>query len=268
MNPGPGSMRYFRSIPMASQSSSRLNPPLGQPARGRGESYWEESHRPWAILLVLLPLIIACEIGLATWPGDLPMVQVTAHRRILDVFSSLALPPPVLLAFGGILTIVVLLVWQSFSRAPWRARPQTLGWMYIEGAAMALPLFVLSRLLLATPLAAGTELLETLPWVQRVVLSIAAGLYEELLFRMALIALIHAVLVDIAGMKHAAGLAIAIIVSAAAFAWYHDPGQMSSVGIAFTAMAGLYLGMLYVVRGFGIVVIAHVVYDVIVMLKT
>ncbi|MEE2906505.1 MAG: CPBP family intramembrane glutamic endopeptidase [Planctomycetota bacterium] len=253
---------------MSRQSSSRLHPPLGPPARGRGESYWDESHRPWVILLVLLPLIIACEIGLATWPETVPAVQVTAHRRLLDVFSSLALPPPVLLAFGGIVTVVVLLVWQSFSRAPWRARPQTVGWMYIEGVAMALPLFVRSRLLLATPLAAGTELLETLPWVQRVVLSIAAGLYEELLFRMALIALIHAILVDIAGLKHAVGLAIAVLVSAAAFTWYHDPGAMSSVGIVFTALAGVYLGFVYVARGFGIVVIAHVVYDVIVMLRT
>ena len=243
---------------------------MGQPARGRHESYWEESHRPWIILLALLPLIIACEIGLAMWPESVPMVQVTAHRRLLDVFSSLALPPPVLLSLGGILTVVVLLVWQSFSRASWKTRPQTIAWMYVEGIAMALPLFVMSRFLLASPLAAGAvnEVVQTLPWMQRIVLSIAAGLYEELVFRMILIAFIHTVLVDIAGLKHHVGLLIAVVLSAAAFAWYHDPANMSTQAIVFTALAGLFLGFVYVARGFGIVVIAHVVYDVIVMLKT
>ena len=132
---------------------------------------------------------------------------------------------------------------------------------------MALPLFVMSRFLLATPLAAGTELVGELPWVQRVVLSIAAGLYEELIFRMGLIALIHVILVDIGGLKHQVGLAIAVVVSAAAFAWYHDPAALSTVGVVFTALAGLYLGFVFVVRGFGVVVIAHVVYDVVVMLR-
>ncbi|MCH2134849.1 MAG: CPBP family intramembrane metalloprotease [Phycisphaerales bacterium] len=253
---------------MMTQAAKRLRPPVGPPAAGRGDSYWDESHRPWGILLALLPLILACEIGLATWPSDLPPLKVTAHLRLLDVFGSLALPPPVLLAFGGIVTVVVLLTWQSFSRSPWRVQKKTVAWMYIEGAAMALPLFVMSRFLLAVPLAAGTEWWELLPWMQRVVLSIAAGLYEELLFRMALIALIHAILVDIAGLKHPVGLAIAILVSAAAFTWYHDPAAMSSVGIVFYALAGLYLGFVYVVRGFGIAVIAHAVYNVIVTMPT
>ena len=252
---------------MTNRSPARLQPSL-EPARGSGGGYWDESHRPWAILLAALPLILICEFGLATWPADVPAVQVTAHRSLLQLFGSLALPPPVLLAMGGILTIVILLTWQSFSRSPWRAGGGTIGWMYIEGAAMALPLFVMSRFLLATPLAAGTELLETLPWFQRIVLSIAAGLYEELIFRMVLIAIIHTLLVDLMGLKEIVGLAIAVVVSAAAFAWYHDPAAMGTVGIVFTSLAGLYLGFVYVVRGFGIAVIAHVVYDVIVMLRS
>ena len=202
---------------MTNRSPARLQPSL-EPARGSGGGYWDESHRPWAILLALLPLILICEFGLATWPADVPAVQVTAHRSLLQLFGSLALPPPVLLAMGGILTIVILLTWQSFSRSPWRAGGGTIGWMYIEGAAMALPLFVMSRFLLATPLAAGTELLETLPWFQRIVLSIAAGLYEELIFRMVLIAIIHTLLVDLMGLKEIVGPATPSS-SAAAFAW-------------------------------------------------
>ena len=103
--------------------------------------------------------------------------------------------------------------------------------------------------------------------MQRIVLSVAAGLYEELLFRMILIAALHTVLVDIAKLNDPVGLTLAVIGSAAAFAWYHDPGSLSAAAMVFTAVAGVYLGVLYIVRGFGIVVIAHVAYDVIVMLQ-
>ena len=145
--------------------------------------------------------------------------------------------------------------------------------MYVEGALLALPLVVLGDFLMSAPLAAinstgvVTDMLQSLPWIQRLVLSISAGLYEELVFRMALIALVHAILVDIAGMQHRAGLAIAVVLSAAAFTWYHDPGMMTAAGIVFTALAGLYFGLVYVVRGFGVVVIAHVVYDAVIMLR-
>ena len=94
--------------------------------------------------------------------------------------------------------------------------------------------------------------------------SIAAGLDEELIFRMAGIALLHTVLVNIIGLKQATGTMLAIAGTAVLFSWYHDPDLSNMPQLVFTLLAGIYLGVVYVLRGFGVVVWAHVLYDVVV----
>ena len=98
-------------------------------------------------------------------------------------------------------------------------------------------------------------------------ISVGAGLYEELVFRMMLIAVIHTLLVDLAGLRPRTGTGLAILISAVAFTWYHPltdaAGVVSAPRIAFYFLAGLYFGLVYVWRGFGIVVAVHALYDII-----
>jgi membrane protease YdiL (CAAX protease family) len=99
----------------------------------------------------------------------------------------------------------------------------------------------------------------------KMAISVGAGLYEELMFRMLLIAVIHTLLVDVGKASEGLGATIAVIISAAAFAWYHkSPGvAMTAQQAMFYVLAGLYFGAIYVLRGFGIVVAVHALYDVI-----
>ncbi|HIF14302.1 MAG TPA: CPBP family intramembrane metalloprotease, partial [Bacteroidetes bacterium] len=63
-----------------------------------------------------------------------------------------------------------------------------------------------------------------------------------------------------------AGLTIGVVVSALLFALYHDlpdAGSMSALTLFFLFVAGLYLGFLYVIRGFGIAAATHAAYDVV-----
>jgi membrane protease YdiL (CAAX protease family) len=106
----------------------------------------------------------------------------------------------------------------------------------------------------------------------RLTISIGAGLYEELMFRMLLIGALHTLLVDVAGARARLGAAIAIIISAAAFAWYHPledpaaPAGLSWPRLAFYFLAGVYFGTLFIMRGFGIVVGVHALYDIMIVL--
>ena len=74
-------------------------------------------------------------------------------------------------------------------------------------------------------------------------------------------------LVDVGKASHKVGAVIAVLVSALAFAVYHplDDGQggISAQKLCFFFIAGLYFGAVYVMRGFGIVVGVHALYDVI-----
>ena len=98
-------------------------------------------------------------------------------------------------------------------------------------------------------------------------ISIGAGLYEELMFRMLLIAVIHTLLVDLGRLSVVNGAIISVVVSAAAFAAYHPlddaQGNLSMQNLVFYFAAGLYFGAIFIARGFGIVVGVHALYDVI-----
>jgi membrane protease YdiL (CAAX protease family) len=152
--------------------------------------------------------------------------------------------------------------------------------MMVESAAWIFPLLVLlvliggdashARAAASVSGAAGVpqELL-TRPWQARATVSIGAGIYEELLFRMIGIAALHLILVDLAKLSDRAGTAISVVLTAAAFAAYHDPvradGTIEWLPAIQLGLAGGYFGLIYLSRGFGIVVALHALYDVVVL---
>ena len=104
-------------------------------------------------------------------------------------------------------------------------------------------------------------------WLGDVLLSMGAGIYEELLFRLIGIAMLHMILVDLLALPEHWGAIGAVIGSAIGFAMYHFPSFTDvrlGLGLFYT-VAGVYFALIYVTRGFGIVVGTHALYDVLVV---
>ncbi|MBT8486591.1 MAG: CPBP family intramembrane metalloprotease [Phycisphaerales bacterium] len=239
-----------------------------------GDGYWHAARRPLQILAFLLPLIIAYELCLAVVlpSGDgADILTVQAHRSLLWFFGVFGIAPTGGLFLGGVVIAVVLLCWHVLARERWSVDVRVAGLMGVEAIALALPLLVLGHLVAnlaaATPTTTSFADLDVL---SQMAISVGAGLYEELVFRMVLIALVDTLLVDLAGLSTRAGAAVAIVVSAVAFTFYHDlsgpGGVVSTVKLAFYFLAGLYFGAVFVLRGFGLVVGAHAVYDILTVL--
>jgi membrane protease YdiL (CAAX protease family) len=241
--------------------------------------YWVASRQPLAILSFLLPLIVAYEVGLALLLRSSEGVLTNkAHETLLQFFDLFGLPASGGLYLGGAVIVVVLLVWHVLTRDPWRLDLATPGLMALESLALTIPLIVLGVVIGASSAtaaaggaAAPTDLNAMSLW-ERVAISVGAGLYEELLFRMLLIALLHTLLVDMGKLGSARGAGIAIVVSALAFTVYHpltDPLEpdagVSLRRVSFYFLAGLYFGAVFVLRGFGIVVGVHALYDILVV---
>ncbi len=256
---------------------SRTSP---QAAPGPDESpapYLVRSRQPLAILSFLLPLILAYELGLALLlrSGD-GVLTNKAHETLLQFFDVFGITAKGGLYLGGAAIVVVLLVWHLLARDPWRIDAATPGLMAVESLTLTVPLIAVGVIIGGTPaLAWGYEAaqdqsspdLAALGLWSRLAISIGAGLYEELLFRMMLIAIIHTLLVDVGKMSSWVGGVIAVVVSAIAFTWYHPLQEAGGIGVSprkvvFYFLAGLYFGAIYVVRGFGIVVGTHALYDV------
>ena len=96
-------------------------------------------------------------------------------------------------------------------------------------------------------------------------LSIGAGIWEELLFRVGALGIIIYFMKYTLGYNHLFSVAMAIIFSAILFSLFHYVGQLGDIftfrSFCLRTFAGIILGALYVFRGFGITAYTHIFYD-------
>lgn len=256
-------------------SASATSHPLSRRAAG----YLDLTARPLHVLAFLLPLIAAYEIGSLLYLGGAVggiVDNIRAHSMMLALFQEFGVVGRFIPAT---LLITVLLAWHLFNRDRWRLRPSYLAGMALESLMWTVPLLVIVALVQLTmgapapPAIGGPSAslgqLAALPPEARITISIGAGLYEELLFRMIGLALLHAILVDLLRVEDTFGTLLAITITAVAFALYHDvtlpSGAIHWPKAIALVVAGAYFGLVYVLRGFGIVVAVHALYDVFVL---
>ncbi len=225
--------------------------------------YSNASRQPLYMLVFLLPLIIFYEFALYSTNKN---IQIKAHDHLVRFFEQFDLPPTRGLWLGGIAIITVLFIWHIVVGNRWTIRFKVIFFMTIESIACAIPLLLFGAVLGGLAAAASASPISGLSGFDKIAVSIGAGLYEELVFRMLLIAVVHSVVCNVFKQSDLAGLTVGVIVSAILFAIYHDlpdAGSLSALTLFFFSVAGLYLGILYVTRGFGIVAGTHAVYDVV-----
>ena len=101
------------------------------------------------------------------------------------------------------------------------------------------------------------------------ILSIGAGLYEELIFRFLLLFVLSKSFIFIFKIKEFLSLVLSIVVSSVLFSMFHYIGLETFTPISFTMrfIAGIYLSLIYINRGFGIVALTHAFYDLFVIFR-
>jgi hypothetical protein len=108
-----------------------------------------------------------------------------------------------------------------------------------------------------------------MPLLDGVVLSLGAGIYEELLFRVILTGGLFALLLA-AGIKRPTAATVAIVASAFIFSAFHYIGPyaypLELNSFTFRMLAGLAFSALYMARGFGVAAWTHALYDVFLVL--
>lgn len=101
-------------------------------------------------------------------------------------------------------------------------------------------------------------------------LSLGAGLYEELVFRVLLIPAIALGLERLAGQPERRAVGIAVLASALLFSLTHYLGPLGDAwalgSLVFRFLGGLAFSVIFVLRGFGIVTWTHALYDVFLLL--
>jgi membrane protease YdiL (CAAX protease family) len=246
------------------------------------QSYWQATRHPWSCVLFVLPLLGAYELGVHWLAPSVP----EECRNGADVWLRAAL------AAGGVspvygaplVLVLVLLSWTLWRRQD-RPSDQAGVWvgMAAESAVFALVLLILSQglwhifqvadrvlcshaarpIALAWPGRSGTPE----PAVEQIIGYLGAGIYEETLFRLLLFSgLLTSFMV--AELPAKRSFAMAALASSLLFAAAHHLGphgeRFNGAFFAFRSAAGVYFAALYRVRGFGIAVGAHALFDVLV----
>ena len=233
----------------------------------RGPRYSELSREPLYMLAFLLPMIVFYEVALYSSRAHTSAhIQIKAHDHLVKFFEMFDMPVTQGLWLGGIAIVTILFVWHVYNGNRWTIRWQIVGGMALESICFTVPLVLFGAVLGGYAAAASASSIGSLDMFDKIAVSFGAGLYEELLFRMLLIAGIHSVVCNVFKQSNVMGLGIGVFASALLFALYHDlpnAGTLSPIVLFFFFGAGVYLGLLYVIRGFGIAAATHAGYDVI-----
>ncbi len=141
--------------------------------------------------------------------------------------------------------------------------------MILESAVYAVLITVVIVGLLETILTMNlSESTEALSKVQLFALSLGAGLYEELFFRVILVGGLSLFFVNFFSRRGTA-YAISALVAALIFSGVHYIGQYGDFftlgSFLFRFLFGLALNLIYVTRGFGIAAWTHALYDIFVI---
>jgi membrane protease YdiL (CAAX protease family) len=219
-----------------------------------------------------LPLLALYEVGIVLANAGRPApVRVGADVWIKDLLAWMGVTGH--LALGAAVVVVGALVVWAERRKDVRLRRSYFAWMVGESLVYAVVVaFAVSMtvglLVLAAPVAALAGPIEVGGLGLQLALSIGAGLYEELVFRVILVGGLFLVLRRVMQGRTAAYL-VAAVVGAAVFNAVHYVGAYGDAftlaSFTFRFLFGLALNALFLARGFGVAAWTHALYDVLIV---
>lgn len=231
-------------------------------------SYWLASRAPRHSLLFALPLLLGYEaLAFALSGTELGQVRNGADVLLKNVFMALGGRYGLMifaLALAGAGAVLVI----RDRKAHGAIRPGFFPLMLAESMVYAALLggvaSALTTLLLHGRLAIGAMERFALP--TQLMISLGAGIYEELVFRVLLVSGLLLLARRFFGWRPFPAGVFAAVVGALIFSAFHYVGpygdELTLSSFTFRAVAGLLFSGLYLLRGLGITAWSHALYDV------
>ncbi|MEX0593150.1 MAG: CPBP family intramembrane glutamic endopeptidase [Balneolaceae bacterium] len=229
-------------------------------------TYFRQSSQLLYSYLMAVPLLLLYE-GLLRWSS--PDTEL-AVRVSVDVWFQTLIHWTGLDALSVTLFLVaaagLVILWRDRSRIR-SIKGRYLLWMVLESLFYALILAFLITMLLDALLMASVP--HGVTKLQMFALSLGAGLYEELFFRVILVSLLVWLFRNVFKKSWMVSL-VAILLAALIFSSVHymgaygDPWSLHS--FLFRFLFAIALNILFLKRGFGIAAWTHALYDVMVLL--
>ena len=247
----------------------------GNRGSDRGGSYYAASRSHRYSILFALPLLIGYEAlaALLAQPGK-PELRNGADAILRGLFTLVAGQYGSTVFIGVVVLVGIALVIRDLRKSRDRIRPGVFVGMLVEAAVLA-GLFGVVIGLTTAKLLGSLHALSLGPiaqtsWPTRLMLSLGAGLYEELFFRVLLVGGLAAGARIVLGFGRRGAGVFAAVVGAFVFSAFHYIGpygdQLQLQSFVFRMLSGLAFSALYLLRGFGITAWTHALYDAFLLL--
>lgn len=234
------------------------------------ERYVSLSRSPRYSLVFALPLLVLYECLTIATTNATGGMRNGADVLLQELWHSIAGPMGPLIFSALLLVYVMFLVVRDLRRNAGGLRFRVFVTMLAESALLAalfgMVVGAITARLVATALPLALGPLDRVGFPAALALSLGAGLYEELLFRVLLVGALMAAARLVFGAGPRASRVFAVVVSAVIFSAFHYVGPYGDTlvlsSFVFRAIAGLAFSGLYVTRGFGITAWTHALYDI------
>lgn len=230
--------------------------------------YFSTTHSLLYSYLISLPLLLLYEVLIfISQPDSEQIVRISVDIWIKTLFAYFS---------RDVLSITLILVALTGIYILYRERKKLASLkfsyfmtMLVEASVYAFLLAVLITIAVSNLLQmAQVSPIESLTLLQQMALSLGAGLYEELFFRVILVSALLWVFKHFFSKKNIAYM-LAILLAALIFSLVHYVGSMGDPftlgSFLFRFLFGLALNAIYVWRGFGMAAWTHALYDLMVI---
>ena len=267
-----------------SMNSPTITTPEPEAESPKPEFYWRLAREPLACLIFLLPLLLIYEVGVL-WigaGGNESGVRNGADYWMRGWLQNAGLDSVLILP---LMVVGVLLAWHRAGDYEWRISRETLVGMFAESLLLAVCLLVVAQVqdmafqcwfpsaLSVRDHGAGERPLLSLAATMgpRMIAFVGAGVYEEVMFRLAMLPACCAFFQTLRMPKNwAAALAVFLTSLVFSIAHYIGPAgeAFSLFSFTFRVTAGCFFATVFLLRGFGITVGCHALYDILVGILT
>ncbi len=221
-------------------------------------------------MLFALPLLLLYE-GLArAMRGEMSGFRNGADVLLKSLFQVLGGAYGVLVFNLVLVGVGLWLVVRDLRQHPGRLRRGVFAGMLLESLLLGVLVGVVVgqvTALLLHPLSVGGG---RATLAEQIMLSLGAGVYEELMFRVLLVGLLAWAGTRLLGWSPRTSGVVACVIGALLFSAFHYVGPyaypLELGSFVFRAVAGVVFSALYLTRGFGIAAWTHALYDVFVTL--
>jgi membrane protease YdiL (CAAX protease family) len=231
------------------------------------KAYWQQSKSPFYSLLFTLPLLICYEILIFTLNhSDILGMRNGADILFRQFFAMFNIYGFYIVGFLVLSALGISYYFHSRRNISQPFHLQFFFLMFLESLVFAMLMFVfidkIGDYLIVIGTAPGKK--------EMIVLALGAGVYEEFIFRVILVSGFLFFLKDILRLQAHLSAILAMISASLIFSLFHYLGSYGEVieirSFLIRFGAGMFLSLLFILRGYGITAYTHTLYDLLVIL--